>query len=70
MFITEKVDIFLADQSYCYYKTYVIINTPTEWFDSHIVCQQAGMEMATVESFEEEERLEKELDKLCDLRSL
>lgn len=42
----------------CDEKAYVVSTSPTLWFEAHILCQQNGMEMATVESFKEEEQLE------------
>lgn len=54
----------------CDDKVYVVSNNPTSWMDAHILCQQAGMTLATVESREEQKRLEIELNEVHNLRSL
>lgn len=38
-------------------------NRPTLWFRAHIFCRQNGMEIASVEWYQEEEQLEIELKK-------
>lgn len=39
-------------------KTYMVSSTNTSWFDAYIICQQYNMELATVESQQEETQLD------------
>jgi len=66
--VSWRVNYVLARN--CDEKVYVVNNGPTLWFEANILCRQAGMEMASVESYKEEESLEIELNKLTNPRSV